>query len=213
MIIIKEKDWLRVSIEHYKNVNDVEFKCPSCGHVQSVNSLMKNNHDLTKEDACLTAFSRCEGRINKDRGCDWTLYGLLQIHNMIILNEDGGKIPAFDFADKKVMSIVESLSVSDPVKEKEKLLKVGTLWVCSKEFEVVFSNDKNKVKVIKVDEILEFRYPNGVNFRTVDDEYYYSNSGKFLANCDYYGKIEDDVRFNNRHKLKQILEEKLYDEK
>lgn len=212
MIIVKEKDWLRVSIDHYKNINDVEFRCPSCGHVQSVNSLMKNNLGLTKKDAYLAVFSKCEGRINKDYGCDWTLYGLLHIHNMIILNEDGGKIPAFDFADKKVMAIIESLSVPDPVKEKEELLEVGTLWVCRKEFDVEpTSMSGNKPRKIKIGEIIEFRYPYSVNFRTVDDEYYHSNNGKFLANCDYYGKIKADIRFGNRHKLKQILEEKLYD--
>ncbi len=44
----------------------------------------------------------CIGRWVKDRGCDWTLGGLLQIHNTEVVTDDGDTVPVFDFAELQV---------------------------------------------------------------------------------------------------------------
>jgi len=214
MLLIKEADWRNVALQHYKDVKGIEFECPSCKHKQSINSIMKNNSKLTEQEVRDFIAVNCEGRSTKGKGCDWTLGGLFQIHDVEVLKEDGSKYGVFNFSKKKVMADLEAYSIKNPTEEKEKLLDTGTLWICKKEFKVEpTSTSGDKPRKINVGEILEFRYPQGVNFRTVDDEYFYSNTGKFLMNCDYYGTILADIRFKNRHKLKQILEQNLYKNK
>lgn len=91
------------------------FKCPVCATVQSLASLIKAGDD-PKTAETHVGFS-CEGRFSnagpwpgsKDkspgaearraiRGCDWTLGGLLRLHNLEIIGEDGKPHPFFDIA-------------------------------------------------------------------------------------------------------------------
>lgn len=61
------------------------FRCVRCGHIQSAASLVRY---LPPEEAGNAAYYSCEGRYNKDVGCDWTLGGLFQIHTLEVLAKD-----------------------------------------------------------------------------------------------------------------------------
>lgn len=65
--------------EHYA------FKCVRCGNIQSAASLFKY---MSPDKALSNVYFCCEGRFTKERGCDWTLGGLLKIHKMEVLTED-----------------------------------------------------------------------------------------------------------------------------
>ena len=74
-----------------------KFKCPSCGTIQSFKDFIEAGET---EDAALgyMGFS-CIGRFVKDKGCDWTLGGLLHIHTLEIKTEDGKLHPRFELAN------------------------------------------------------------------------------------------------------------------
>lgn len=91
----------------------VAFKCPICGTVQSLASLIRAG--ATTERAERMAGSACEGRLtdagpwpsSRDtsarasfrrakRGCDWTLHGLLHLHRLEVVFDDHPK-PQFAF--------------------------------------------------------------------------------------------------------------------
>jgi len=43
------------------------------------------------------AFS-CVGRFDPDKGCDWTMGGLFQLHELEVVTEDGKHNPRFEVA-------------------------------------------------------------------------------------------------------------------
>ncbi len=88
--------------------------CPICGTVQSMASLIKAGAPADKVDGFF-GFS-CEGRFTRAgpwpaqsaqtqaakqrrlvRGCDWTLGGLLRLHQLEVMTEDGVR-PCFVLA-------------------------------------------------------------------------------------------------------------------
>lgn len=80
-----------------------KFECVRCGHVQSVGSVQERNPHLSQAEIAKWVFYSCEGRINDDVGCDWSLGGLLQIHEREVRfrDEESGwrqKSPVFDYA-------------------------------------------------------------------------------------------------------------------
>jgi hypothetical protein len=85
----------------FLNFNNVKFKCVQCGHIQSVNSVIRHNPFLNTKDVEKWIHCNCEGRVNKDYGCDWTLYGLFQHQNTIIVKRNGKEVKAFPFAKEK----------------------------------------------------------------------------------------------------------------
>lgn len=71
------------------------FRCVKCGHVQTAQDF----RDIGVDPNGVLYFS-CIGRWLKDVGCDWTLGGLLTIHEREIT--DGVKsTPVFLFADEE----------------------------------------------------------------------------------------------------------------
>lgn len=84
------------------------FKCPMCGTVQSAKSLIAAGagKDFDSVEKYL-AFS-CVGRFTDagpkktgeqpGRGCDWTLGGLLHIHELEVITPDGQHYPRFEIA-------------------------------------------------------------------------------------------------------------------
>jgi len=213
-MIIKEKDWKEIGLKYYKDIKDFKFRCPNCKHNQSVNSVMKNNKELTEKEVREFITSNCEGRYTKGKGCDWCLGGLFHIHKLEILQKDGRRHPVFEFADDKVIQEVkEKLFDCKEFDEKKKLLETGTLWELEKDMEVEDSNHNGKFTILKKGQIVEFRYSHGVHFRTIKDKYYYSNEGYFLSNCKYFGKVLSDVRWKNQSNLKEILSKKLFETK
>jgi len=79
-----------------ERIEDATFRCPRCNTRQSAQDLIdagagKNLDEVEK----YLAFS-CVGRWNKDKGCDWTLGGLLQMHDFEVITPDGISHPRFE---------------------------------------------------------------------------------------------------------------------
>lgn len=99
--------------------------CPICGTVQSMASLVKAGARPEEVDG-LFGFS-CEGRFSHAgpwpsesatteaarqrrlvRGCDWTLGGLLHLHQLEVMTEDGPR-PCFELATPEQAAELERL--------------------------------------------------------------------------------------------------------
>jgi hypothetical protein len=218
MITVNQKDWLAVGEKFFgTDKKKWKFKCPVCGNAQSIEDFEKLG--MSAKEAADYVYFSCIGRwskgkigtmMKKGKPCDYTLGGLFKLGELEVIGEDGSKGQLFEFADDNAMRELEKVSFKDPLEEMEKICQVGTLWVCKKEFDVEPRSSDAKARTIKVGEIMEFRYPYPINFRTVEDLYYSCNERVFLMNSDYYGTILEDIRFGNRHTLKQILDEKLF---
>lgn len=83
-----------------------KFVCPMCKTAQSYEDLVAVGVDPKDVDKYL-GFS-CVGRWTQagpyrkgdksGKGCDWTLGGLFRIHQLEVVDEEGGEYPLFDFA-------------------------------------------------------------------------------------------------------------------
>jgi hypothetical protein len=74
---------------------DATFLCPHCGTLQSANDLIKAGAGKTSDDISgVLAFS-CIGRWDNSKGCDWTLGGLIQIHELEVIDSKGIAYPRF----------------------------------------------------------------------------------------------------------------------
>jgi len=217
MITVTQKNWLAVGEKFFgMDKKKWKFKCVICGNVQCMEDFIKLG--MAAEEASTVVFFSCIGRwvkskgtlMNKKSPCDYTLGGLFKLGKIEVIDIDESKGQVFEFADENAMKELEKVSIIDALESKEKICQVGTLWICKKEFEVEHGLSNKESRTIKVGEIMEFRYPYPINFRTVEDEYYSCNERKFLTNCDYYGTILEKVRRENQHTLKQILEGKLF---
>lgn len=85
--------------------NHTALICPACGTIQSITDHLKAG--ATVEEAERTIGFSCVGRRtgagepraeNKGKGCNWSLGGLLQIHELTVVTPDGKKHPRFAFA-------------------------------------------------------------------------------------------------------------------
>ena len=77
------------------HIEDVTFECPRCRTLQSANDLIAAGagKDLDAVEGYL-AFS-CIGRWDESKGCDWTLGGLFQFHELEVITADGKHHPRF----------------------------------------------------------------------------------------------------------------------
>lgn len=92
--IMMYDDWTNLLKERFgTNPDNWRFKCPACGHSQSV----KDFSDLGVDENL--AFQNCIGRHTTGVGCNWTLSGLLQIHKLTVV-KDGRPVKVFEMADK-----------------------------------------------------------------------------------------------------------------
>lgn len=66
---------------------------------------------------------------------------------------------------------------------------------------------------LKKGEKLEIRYPFAWNFRTEDNMYLNCPEDYLLKNCKLIGSVKDDVRFNNKANLEEILRLNLWSKK
>lgn len=207
MLYVKRKDWMKIAKDAYGDKKSWQFKCVSCGHIQSIGSVLDNNPSL--KDVLDWIYQNCEGRYTKGHGCDWSLGGLFTMHLIEVVDDDGSRFATFEFADKSVM---------DALKKKSITIKKfngdwhGSLWLVEKDMKIVKKPLRNKEKVmVKRGSIVEFRYHNGIHFRTVKGQYLYANEGFFLEHCVYYGQINSDVSWKNRTNTEEILRLRLYD--
>lgn len=96
-------------------VHDWKFVCPMCGTVQSVQQLLDAVLAIGgKKDevhgyigySCIGRFTRqgdagiaAKNRGERwDKGCNWTLGGLFQTHELEVIMPDGNKRPTFELA-------------------------------------------------------------------------------------------------------------------
>lgn len=84
-----------IKSQNKERIEDVTFRCPRCGTLQSAQDLIgagagKNIDEVEK----YLAYS-CVGRFDPAKGCDWTLGGLFQIHELVVVLPDGSEHPRF----------------------------------------------------------------------------------------------------------------------
>lgn len=93
----------------------------------------------------------------------------------------------------------------------DNFLSSGHLFKCVKEVGCETTEKTGKRFMVEVGEIVEFRYPCDANFRTHDGLCLYLKKHTFLEHFKIFGKIYEQVRFNNRNTTKEILDAKLYE--
>lgn len=74
---------------------DLEFICPKCGTTQTAQDLIDAGAGENFEDVATKIAFSCVGRYDEEVDCDWTLGGLLQIHELEVIAEDGTPVPRF----------------------------------------------------------------------------------------------------------------------
>lgn len=89
------EEWKAKAISLFgQDPNNWKFKCRHCGGIQTKADFVAAE---VPEPGNKFFFS-CIGRWVPGRGCNWTLGGLLQIHETEVINEDGKAVPVFEFA-------------------------------------------------------------------------------------------------------------------
>ena len=71
------------------------FICPSCQTMQCAKDLIEAGAGKDFEGVEKYLGYSCVGRWSKDKGCNWTLGGLFQIHELEVITPDGEKHPRF----------------------------------------------------------------------------------------------------------------------
>lgn len=76
-------------------IEDVTFECPRCRTLQSANDLIAAGAGATLDDVEKYLAFSCVGRFDETKGCDWTLGGLLTIHELEVVTPEGKHHPRF----------------------------------------------------------------------------------------------------------------------
>jgi hypothetical protein len=79
--------------QHRERPADLTYRCPRCGLVQSGQDLIDAGAGKTWQEVEKYAAFSCVGRWSKTKGCDWTLGGLFQIHELEVITPDGEHHP------------------------------------------------------------------------------------------------------------------------
>ena len=58
--------------------------------------------------------------------------------------------------------------------------------------------------------IIEIRFPYAWHFRTENNQYYHATEKTLISKCEFFGSVDEEIKFGNKHELKQILEDGLY---
>lgn len=112
---IPVKDWLAEGERLFGTDRKLwKWKCPNCGHVQSMADFIELREKKVSEVDPSTAYFSCIGRFDsripeKDVGtifdkikknpCNYTLGGLFCFANTFVIHESGERIPVFEFAE------------------------------------------------------------------------------------------------------------------
>lgn len=101
---ITQKEWLDELRAQGTERGDWAVKCCMCRTVQSINSMLKAG--VAVEDANAAIGFSCIGRFTNagpakrddapGKGCDWSLGGLLRLHDVEVVLEGGRTSPAFE---------------------------------------------------------------------------------------------------------------------
>lgn len=76
-------------------IEQVTFKCPRCKTLQCAQDLIDARAGNTLAEVERYLGFSCVGRFDPDKGCDWTLGGLFQIHELEVITPDGERYPRF----------------------------------------------------------------------------------------------------------------------
>jgi hypothetical protein len=82
-------------------IEQVTFECPRCKTLQCGNDLIKAGAGKDFDDIEKYLGFSCVGRWDKNNGCDWTLGGLFQLHDLEVVTPDGKHHPRFKPVDAK----------------------------------------------------------------------------------------------------------------
>lgn len=76
---------------------DIEFICPNCKTVQTANDLIEAGAGKDFDEVNKYMGFSCVGRFTDDKGCDWSLGGLFQIHDFELVDDESGQTrPCFE---------------------------------------------------------------------------------------------------------------------
>lgn len=89
------EDFQKLMKEQGVPFEDVKFQCPSCKTLQSINDLIKAGAGKDINEVRGYVGFSCIGRFDSKQGCDWTLGGLLKIHECEVVTPDGKHYPHF----------------------------------------------------------------------------------------------------------------------
>lgn len=76
-------------------IEDVTFQCPNCKTLQSAQDLIDAGAGSSFDEVEKYLAFSCVGRFTKEKGCNWTLGGLLHIHELEVITPDGEHHPRF----------------------------------------------------------------------------------------------------------------------
>jgi len=95
-------------------------------------------------------------------------------------------------------------------------IEVGQIWeVADDNFYATKDIPSLKLKRqakfhLKKGEKIEIRYPYAWHYRAEDNFYAQSDEKYILDKCNYFGKVNEDIRFSNKASLEEILRLNLY---
>jgi hypothetical protein len=93
--VVKIEAWLQDLSEKFgKDPKGWKFICPACKSIQCGQDFI----DAGIEDFNGKVYSNCIGRYVKGKGCDWSLGGLLKMHNKVVV-KDMQIFPVFETAN------------------------------------------------------------------------------------------------------------------
>lgn len=84
-----------------------------------------------------------------------------------------------------------------------KVVKNGFLTSCK-------NNTKRRI-LLNEGELIEIRFPTEWYFRTIDEMFFHANTKDILHCCELFWVIYENVRFNNKASLEEVVRLKLYD--
>jgi hypothetical protein len=112
MKTLTHQEWLDEALNLFgkdSRGKDWVFECVRCKTKQTGQDFLDLGYDQDKIERVL-GFS-CIGRFTDKKGCDWTLGGLIPIHQVEVVMPNGHKRPIFEFAkpvlgkEKKVKKV------------------------------------------------------------------------------------------------------------
>lgn len=109
------KDFHAAIREQAPSSAQVCFVCPMCGTVQNIIDLIRAGAGKTEDDVSKYIGFSCVGRFTHHKpppqekggqcGCNWTLGGLFQCHQLEVVTDDGVRHPHFDLATKEQTAV------------------------------------------------------------------------------------------------------------
>lgn len=105
---INRDDWAAMAASKYgEDKSCWEFKCPACGHVQSVKAALERDASVSAKSIWSWIYYACEGRHNESVGCNWSLGGLFKFHEREVMphpeDSDRSPVPVMLFGDEEYL--------------------------------------------------------------------------------------------------------------